>query len=112
MPTPPRRRTTSRSGGRGKMSRRPRRTSSSVATRHAFSVCNAVRLMGKTAIVTGGGSGIGRAYSERLAREGAQVAVADIDLDAAKSIAAKLDGEGLKAHAFPVDIASDASVRE
>ena len=41
-------------------------------------------LQGRTAIVTGAGSGIGRAGSEAMAREGAHVVVTDRDLDAAR----------------------------
>jgi 3-oxoacyl-[acyl-carrier protein] reductase len=46
-----------------------------------------VRLEGKTAIVTGAGSGIGKCIAETYVKEGARVTVADIDLDAAKSAA-------------------------
>ncbi len=43
-----------------------------------------MRLQGKVAIVTGGGRGIGRAYTERFLREGASVVVADVDEENAK----------------------------
>jgi 3-oxoacyl-[acyl-carrier protein] reductase len=46
-----------------------------------------MRLEGKTAVVTGAGSGIGKCIAETYVKEGARVAVADIDLDAAKSAA-------------------------
>ncbi|TMA13614.1 MAG: 3-oxoacyl-ACP reductase FabG [Deltaproteobacteria bacterium] len=65
-----------------------------------------MRLKDKVAIVTGGGVGIGRAYSLGLAKEGARVAVADIQEDEARKVAAeikRLDGE---AFAVPVDVTS------
>src|SRR3954471_7214133 len=46
---------------------------------------------GRTAIVTGGGSGIGLAISERLAADGAAVAVFDRDGDTAEATAAKIE---------------------
>ena len=48
------------------------------------------RLKGKVAIVTGGGNGIGAAICQRLNAEGARVLVADVDIDAAKRVSAKL----------------------
>lgn len=50
-------------------------------------------LAGRVAIVTGGGSGIGKATSLRLAAEGACVVVADRDLDAATAVAAEIGGQ-------------------
>jgi 2-hydroxycyclohexanecarboxyl-CoA dehydrogenase len=65
-----------------------------------------MRLEGHSALVTGGGSGIGAACCRRLAAEGARVAVGDIDLEAARQVAAEIDGE-----AFGMDVTDGASVR-
>jgi NAD(P)-dependent dehydrogenase (short-subunit alcohol dehydrogenase family) len=58
------------------------------------------------AVVTGAGHGIGRAIAARLASEGAQVVVNDIDADAVRSVAA-----GIGAHPVPGDAASEAGVQ-
>lgn len=52
------------------------------------------RFTGKTALVTGAGSGIGRAIAERLGDEGAAVAVSDINLDAAEQTAKQIESAG------------------
>ncbi|TIV16341.1 MAG: SDR family NAD(P)-dependent oxidoreductase, partial [Mesorhizobium sp.] len=44
-----------------------------------------MRLKAKSALITGSARGIGRAFAEAYAREGATVAIADIDLDAAQA---------------------------
>jgi len=64
------------------------------------------RLDGKRAIVTGAGSGIGRAIAIRLASEGARVALADLDTEAAESVAAEIDGETLIQRSDVTDAAS------
>lgn len=64
-----------------------------------------LNLSGKTAIVTGGGSGIGKAVSFLLAEEGAHVAVLDLYGDRASAVAAAICERGGKA----ADIAADAS---
>lgn len=68
------------------------------------------RLQGKVAIVTGGGSGIGRATAIRFAAEGATVLVADIVEDAADAVVAAIHKAGGHASARRVDVASSAEV--
>ena len=69
------------------------------------------RLEGKTCIVTGAAHGIGQAVAVRLAREGANVAIGDIDLDAAKAVAAQIEADGGQAIAQWVDVSERESVR-
>lgn len=65
------------------------------------------RLAGRTAIVTGGGSGIGRAISQLFAREGARVAILDVDREGAEETAREAGGE---AEFFPCDVRRQAEV--
>ena len=70
-----------------------------------------MRLAGKVAIVTGGGSGIGRGIALALAREGADVAIPDIQVLNAEKVADELKAQGRKSLAMKTDVTSSADVR-
>ena len=66
---------------------------------------NGPELAGQVALVTGGGSGIGRAIAHALSEAGAQVAVSDIDLEAARRVASEIS----RATALTLDVTSAES---
>ena len=59
----------------------------------------------KTALITGGASGIGKACVEKMAREGYGVVIADVNLPGAEALAEQLKAEGLSAIAVHMDVA-------
>jgi NAD(P)-dependent dehydrogenase (short-subunit alcohol dehydrogenase family) len=63
-----------------------------------------VELSGKTAVVTGGASGIGRALALRFAREGADVVVADLDATGMEAVASEARRLGVKSLTVPTDV--------
>jgi 3-oxoacyl-[acyl-carrier protein] reductase len=69
-------------------------------------------MQGKAAIVTGGGSGIGRATCLRLVEQGVNVAVVDIDLDRATEVATEVAARGARSIACQVDISSSEQVSQ
>jgi len=69
-----------------------------------------MRLAGRSAIVTGGAGGIGRATSLAFAAEGARVAVVDLQQEAAEAVAAEIRAAGGEAIAIGADVSSERDV--
>jgi NAD(P)-dependent dehydrogenase (short-subunit alcohol dehydrogenase family) len=67
-----------------------------------------MRLQGRRCLVTGGASGIGRATAQAFAREGARVAILDVDGEGASRLAGELEG----ALALHADVADEAAMEE
>ena len=70
-----------------------------------------MKLEGKVALVSGGGGAIGRAIALKLAVEGADVAVLDINSDAAGAVAKEVRALGVRSSAYAVDIRDYAAVK-
>jgi NAD(P)-dependent dehydrogenase (short-subunit alcohol dehydrogenase family) len=68
-------------------------------------------LDGKSAVVTGAATGLGEAIAWTLARAGAHVLVADIDVEGAERVASAVAAGGYRADAVPVDVTDPASAR-
>jgi 3-oxoacyl-[acyl-carrier protein] reductase len=71
-----------------------------------------MKLSGKTGVVTGAGSGIGRAIALEFARAGASVVVCDVNLEAAEQVATEIKTVGQRAVALKVDVSQKAEVLE
>lgn len=71
-----------------------------------------MRVQGKVAIVTGAGSGIGRATAEVLAEEGAKVVIADIDPKGGEETARAIQAKGGAVHFVEADISREADARK
>lgn len=69
-----------------------------------------MRLAGKTAVVTGAGSGMGRAIAVLFAKEGARVVLADIDQESLNETAAHIEAEGGQATTVTANIAKQEDV--
>lgn len=69
------------------------------------------RLEGRTAIITGGANGMGRAASIMFAQAGARVAILDIQAEAGRNVAAEIEAAGGTALFFETDVTNTAAVR-
>ena len=70
-----------------------------------------MRMAGKIGIVTAAASGMGRAGALRFAREGAQVAVVDVDADGVKRVVGEITAAGGTAHGIVADLTKDEDSR-
>ena len=70
-----------------------------------------MKLKDRVAVITGSGSGIGRAAAIEFAREGAKVVVADINLAGARETVDRIGQIGGESHAVETDVANPESVR-
>jgi 3-oxoacyl-[acyl-carrier protein] reductase len=77
----------------------------------AFDVNTAYSVKGKVVIVTGGGTGIGKVYSQRLAEGGARVVLADIAAEAGEAVAAGIRDAGGEAIAICTDVIDPDAVQ-
>jgi len=69
-----------------------------------------MKLKGRLALVTGSAQGIGKSIAERLADEGADIVISDINMDAALATAAEIAKKGVKTLAVKMNVADSADV--
>ena len=70
-----------------------------------------MKFEGKVALITGAARGIGEAIALKLAQEGADVVVADVDLEGAQQVAQEIEGLGRKAKAIQADVSQREAVQ-
>ncbi|MXX19858.1 MAG: SDR family NAD(P)-dependent oxidoreductase [Dehalococcoidia bacterium] len=73
--------------------------------------CRVEEFRGRTAVITGGGGGIGRALAVAFAREGMNVVIGEIDMDAAAGTVAAVEEHGVRAIAVQNDVSDRASMQ-
>jgi len=78
---------------------------------HGFDPNTAFSLAGKVIIVTGGGTGIGKVYSQRMAQAGARVVLADIAAKESDAVAKDIVANGGQALSIPTDISDESAVQ-
>ncbi len=71
-----------------------------------------MRLKDKVALITGGARGIGKSIAMVFSREGADIVIADVNLDSAAKTASEIEGLGRKAMALELDVTDYAKVEE
>lgn len=69
-----------------------------------------MRLKNKVAVITGAGSGIGKAIAEKFSKEGAKVVIADIDMDTAEFTVKEIQKNGHEAMAVAMDVTNEEQV--
>lgn len=69
-------------------------------------------ITGQLALVTGGGNGLGKAIALRLAKQGVNVAIADVDITAAERVAGDIRSFGVKSKAYKCDVSDFADVKQ
>lgn len=71
-----------------------------------------MRLKGKNALITGAAQGIGKSIALSMAKEGANVGIADVNIESAENTAAEINALGVKGIAIGIDVSKQESVSE